>query len=227
MKIKIAVATAMIAMVACNPAEKKEPATSTTPSEKATETRPDLVQLGMKESSDPHGLMVGDRVPAITYTTASDDEMKLEDLYRDQPLVVIFYRGYWCPACSKHLSEFAERAVEIEDAGAKIVAITPESYGNVDTTIARTGIEFTVISDVDGTLMKVFDVQFDVTEDYQSKVEKNYGTSLTENSATQDAVLPVPATFIIDTTGVVVYRQFNPDYKKRASMDEILSNLPD
>lgn len=228
MKINCTIFIFLIILSSCSSAtEKNEHSTHPEVSRTIESTESSNSSFGMESNHTPQGLAVGDRIPSITFRNASNDEILFEELYRNQPLVVIFYRGHWCPACNKHLSEFAERAVEIEESGAEIVAITPESYENADTTIAKTGIDFTVISDVDGSIMKSFDVQFDVTEEYQVKVEENYATSLIENSATQSAVLPVPATFIIDTTGTVVYRQFNPDYKERASMDEILNNLPE
>lgn len=158
--------------------------------------------------------------------SSESEEISLESLYRDKSLVVIFYRGYWCPACSRHLSEFAERAIEIENAGAQIIAVTPETYENAEKTIDNTGIDFTVISDADGSVMSAFDVLFDVTDDYNEMIEDKLNASIREINGNKDATLPVPATFIIDTKGKIVYRQFNPDYKQRASVNDILENLP-
>jgi peroxiredoxin len=225
MKKMFLILTTSLLIAACsdNKSNQKENDQKT---DTSTSQKLDLTQFGINKNSKPKGLSVGDHVPMITMMSSNSEEISLESLYREQPLVVIFYRGYWCPVCSQHLSEFAERAIEIEKAGAQIIAVTPETYENTEKTVNKTGVDFTIISDADGSVMKAFDVQFDVTDDYYEMIEANLHASIRETNANNQASLPVPATFIIDTNGKLVYTQFNPDYKQRASVDDILKNLP-
>jgi len=74
--------------------------------------------------------------------------------------------------------------------------------------------------------MKAFDVNYNVTNEYQSMIADKLNASIAETNATKEAVLPVPATYIIDTKGKIIYKQFNPNYKVRASIEDILNNLP-
>lgn len=187
----------------------------------------DYKAFGMEEDNLPDGLKVGDNAPQIVFTMPDDTRMSLKGLYEKQPVVIIFYRGYWCPVCIKHLSEFAEEAKEIEAKGARLVAITSESYDNVKTTKEETGADFTIISDTDGKVMEAFDVDFKVREDYQGMIQERVDASIAKTNATGEAVLPVPATYIIDTNGKIVYRQFNPNYRERASLQEIIDHLPE
>lgn len=186
----------------------------------------DYASVGMDTTSIPKGLNVGDKAPEITFTTVDDKKETLASYYEKQPIVVIFYRGYWCPVCNKHLSEFAKKATEIEVAGAKLIAISSESSENVEKTKKQTGANFTIISDADGSIMKAFDVNFKVTNDYQAMIQDKLHASIAETNANKKPELPVPATFIINKSGKVVFKQFNPDYKLRASVDDILNNLP-
>ena len=200
--------------------------TMTTEDVAVADDKPDYAGFGMDESDLPQGLKVGDMAPNVVMTTADNKKVNLADLYAKEPVVVIFYRAYWCPVCAKHLAEFAEKAKDIEAKGVNLVAITPETYENVDKTKDETGANFTIISDTDGSIMKAFDVDFKVTQDYQAMIGDKLNASVAETNATGKAVLPVPATYIIDTNGKIVYRQFNPDYKERASVQEILDNVP-
>ncbi len=230
MNYKLPIAILSLCLLACNPAQQTEtdqpPSSTEIADESGSEIQqPDIKKLGMNDN--PDGLAVGDRVPQINYQTETGEEMPFAELYQNQPLVLIFYRGFWCPACNKHLAEISDRANEIEQAGAKIVAITAESYESADQTIDNTGVDFTVISDKDGSLMRAFDVRFEVTEEYQDIVVENYGTTLSDISSIDEVVLPVPATYIINPDGEIVYKHFNPDYKQRASVDDILGNLPE
>ncbi|MFZ2285305.1 MAG: peroxiredoxin-like family protein [Lutibacter sp.] len=186
----------------------------------------DYSAYGMDPEYLPKGLAIGSDAPQIVFTTVENEKVKLEDLYKNQPLVIIFYRGFWCPVCNKHLSDFATRAKEIEAKGAKLIAISSESYENIVQTRDKTNAEFTIISDVDGSIMKAFDVNYKVTSAYQAIIAEKLNTSISETNATKEAVLPVPATYIIDTYGKIVYKQFDPNYKVRASIEDILNNLP-
>lgn len=186
----------------------------------------DYASIGMDTTSIPIGLNVGENAPEITFTTANNKKEKLSSYYEKQPVVIIFYRGYWCPVCNKHLTEFAEKAKQIEAYGAKLIAISSESYDNVAKTKEQTGANFTIISDADGSIRKAFDVNFKVTDEYQEMIQDKLKASITETNANKQAELPVPATFIIDKSGKIVFKQFNPDYKVRASVENILNNLP-
>lgn len=191
-----------------------------------TEPSIDYSSIGIDTTSIPKGLNVGDNAPEITFTTAENKKETLVSYYQKQPVVIIFYRGYWCPVCNKHLTEFTQKAKQIEAAGAKLIAISSESYDNVAKTKKQTGANFTIISDADGSIRKAFDVNFKVTEEYQAMIHDKLKASIAETNANKQAELPVPATFIIDKTGKIVYKQFNPDYKIRASVEDILNNLP-
>jgi len=186
----------------------------------------DYSSIGMDTTSIPKGLNVGDNAPELTFTTVENKKETLASYYDKQPVVIIFYRGYWCPVCNKHLTEFAQKAKDIEVAGAKLIAITSESYDNVAKTKKQTGANFTIISDADGSIRKAFDVNFKVTEEYQAMIQDNLKASIKKTNANKQAELPVPDTFIIDTSGKIVYKQFKPDYKIIASVEDILNNLP-
>lgn len=186
----------------------------------------DYSAYGMDPEYLPKGLEIGANAPKIVFTTAENEKVKLEDLYKNQTIVIIFYRGFWCPVCNKHLSEFATRAKEIEAKGAKLIAISSESYENIVQTRDKTNANFTIFSDVDGSIMKAFDVNYKVTSAYQAIIAEKLNASISETNATKEAILPVPATYIIDTNGKIVYKQFNPNYKIRASIEDIINNLP-
>ncbi|MDB5134255.1 MAG: resA 2, partial [Mucilaginibacter sp.] len=54
---------------------------------------------------------------------------------------------------------------------------------------------------------------------------KNYGVDLERNNGNKDHVLPVPATYVIDHSGKIIYVHFDKDYTKRASVSSILTAL--
>ena len=187
----------------------------------------DYASFGMVDTDIPKGLEVGDIAPDVSFPADEDDKRYLPNVYKNQPVVIIFYRGYWCPACNKYLSELNSRVKEIEAKGAKVIAFTPETNENIVQTRKKSGLGIAVYSDTDGSIMKAFDVDYAVTEDYQNKIQEKLNTSIKETNNSETAVLPVPATFIINKEGKIVYKHFDPDYHNRASVDDILANIPE
>jgi peroxiredoxin len=75
--------------------------------------------------------------------------------------------------------------------------------------------------------MEKFKVAFQVKDDYQKKIQKMFSTGIAESNNQENAQLPVPATFIINSEQEIVARQFDVNYKKRASVKWMLENLPE
>ena len=72
--------------------------------------------------------------------------------------------------------------------------------------------------------MKAYDVEFEVPENTLTRY-RNAGLDIEKNNGANGKYLPIPAVFIIDKESTVIYRFFEPDYKKRPSVKELLDNL--
>ena len=140
-------------------------------------------------------------------------------------MCIFFYRGYWCGICKRSLEEFQSEFSSLSSAGVQVVAVAPEVESNIAKTVNQNNLEFSVISDSDNSIMKKYNVAFDVTPAYQDKVIKYFQTTLQEINGQNDAVLPIPATYLIDTNGKIKYVHFDIDYSKRATVKDILAKL--
>jgi len=107
----------------------------------------------------------------------------------------------------------------------KLIAITPEGEEGMTETKDNSKATFTIVSDTDGSIVKAFDVDYKVTDVYVDKVNEMLKVSIPENNASGKAELPVPATYIINKEETIIYAHFDPDYKKRASIVDILAAL--
>ena len=174
----------------------------------------------------PSGLLPGAIAPEFTAQDAYGKNIMLKNELKNGPVVIIFYRGEWCPVCNRYLSNFQDSLSYVEATGATVLAITPEVPASANKMIEKTGATFTVIPDPTEKIMTDYKVIFQVTEAYQQKIRNALEADIASNNAKKDAKLPVPATFIINKEGIIVYRQFNLDYHIRASVKEILDNIP-
>lgn len=176
------------------------------------------------ETVYPEGLKPGDMAPSFKANDQAGQTVSLKEALKKGPVVLLFYRGQWCPYCNKQLSHFNDSLGLIKEKGALVFAITPETADNIRKTIGKTKASFPVIGDQDMAIMRAYKVNFSVDDKTVARY-KGYGIDFNEANGANGANLPVPATYIIGTDGKIKYAFFNTDYRKRASVKDILDNL--
>lgn len=172
----------------------------------------------------PEGLRVGDAAPVFTAKDQNGKTVNLKQALKNGPVVMLFYRGQWCPFCNKQLSHFSDSLQMLIAKGAAVLAITPETEENVKKTVEKTKSSFPILEDEGMAIMKMYKVNFAVDENTITKY-KGYGIDFDKANGGNGANLPVPATYIIGKDGIVKYVFFNTDYRKRASVQDIINNL--
>ncbi len=175
-------------------------------------------------SAYPQGLKVGEIAPQLTGIDQNGKKINLKEILEKGEVVLVFYRGQWCPYCNKELSAINDELQTINTKGATVIAITPETAENINKTIEKTNVLFSIIQDDGLTIMKNYKVNFTVDEVTLTKY-KNYGIDFEKVNGSNGSNLPIPATYIIDKNGKIKYVFFDPDYKKRASVKDIIENL--
>ena len=170
------------------------------------------------------GLRVGATVPDVTLVTEDGQDVQLASLYAEQPLVVVFYRGGWCPFCRKALRDWRTEVDEVSHLGARFVAITPEAPDFIQQTKTQNDLDYTVLGDPDHAAARAFEVADILGEDAIANYKAN-GVDLANRNADGAWELPAPGTFIVDTDGVVRYAFADWNYKKRASPEDVIEAL--
>jgi thiol-disulfide isomerase/thioredoxin len=86
----------------------------------------------------PKGLMKGDKAPDFEVKDISGNLIKLSEKLKAGPVILVFYRGQWCPHCNKYLSHMEDSLKMIQAKGASVIAVSPETYEGVKQTIKKT-----------------------------------------------------------------------------------------
>lgn len=180
--------------------------------------------MGLLAQPYPKGLAIGDKAPDFTGKDSKGNAFTLATQLKKGEVVLIFYRGQWCPFCNKQLSSLNDSLQAIVSKGAMLVAVTPETVDNVDKTISKTKASFPIISDSDLKIMKSYQVDFSVEQATQDRYKK-FGIDFAVANGSNGANLPVPATYVIGKDGKIKYVFFNPDYRLRPSVKEIVEHL--
>jgi peroxiredoxin len=184
------------------------------------------VTLVNAQDKKPEGLFINSKAPEFSVKDQNGKQVNLKELRKKGPVVLVFYRGNWCPYCNKELKRFEDSLQLIKDKGAELIAISPETQEGITKTVEKTKAAYSVISDSDAKIIKAYDVAYKVDEKTLARYKSfDIDLSVTNGQNPKNTLLPVPALFIISKEGTVKYRYFNEDYKKRPSVKEILDNL--
>lgn len=169
-------------------------------------------------------LRVGDAFPDFLLPDADGKLVARDDLLAHGPFVVTFFRGSWCPYCAIQLAALEEALPRIATAGARLAAVTPETGGRTSEAKARHDAHYEILSDVDSGLGMACGVVFRAPEPYR-RLLASRGVDLAARQGHDGWFLPVPATFVVDRTGIVRWAFMDIDFTHRAEPDDIVAAL--
>lgn len=177
-----------------------------------------------KYAKETKPLQAGAAIPDITLKNAEGKDVKLSSLHQNGPVVLVFFRGGWCPICTRHTSALIKSHPQIKELGAELVGISPDSTESSKENVTKNSIPFPILSDSDVAAAKAFGLAFRVDDDTLVKYKK-FGIDLEKASGQQHHTLPVPAVFIIDKSGKIAFAHSDPDYRQRLDVERIISEL--
>ena len=170
------------------------------------------------QATDISPLLVGESFPALEVNAVDGKRVALEAIWNEKPSVVIFYRGGWCPYCTQHLSAIGQSEAEILNQGYQIIAISPDSPENLSATYDKEGLNYQLFSDADGSLAEAVGIAFQAPEKYADFLSEHSG-------AKNEGFLPVPAVFVLDQSGKILFEHIDPNYKSRLEAKLLLAVL--
>jgi peroxiredoxin len=127
-------------------------------------------------------------------------------------LIVTFYHSCGSSLCMVTLRALQKYQKTFESEGAKLLAISPESHESTKTSASKSGAKFPLLSDTNCQIANAFGLTY--------KMEAALPGNL------HPRLLPMTATYVIDTDGTILYKFVNCDHTKRAEPTKILEALP-
>lgn len=167
---------------------------------------------------------VGDIAPDFILRDPRGRNTSLKTALRSGPVVLNFYRGGWCPFCNLELNALQRALPKFKEAGAQLIAISPESPDNSLSTIEKHKLEFSVLSDIQSNVARQYGILYQVPS-YLIPVYEKFGVDIKSHNASDKLELPLPATYVINTNQVIMYAFANEDHTVRADIRDILQIL--
>ena len=151
--------------------------------------------------------MVTENESAPTFTatvgTSDHETFELEDHLGDGPVVLAFFPGAFTPPCSNEMIALQDHLDEFEAAGAKLFGISADSPFSQGAFREEHGIEFDLVSDMDGSVIEAFNLEIEIPD---------LGLHGIANRAV----------YVLDEEGTVTYRWVAEDPTNEPDYDELL-----
>ena len=167
-------------------------------------------------------ILINSTIPDVSLKNIQGEDLALRELAAEQPSILIFYRGGWCPYCSRHMAELQQIESQIVEMGYQILAISVDRPEVLTETLSKQELSYTLLSDSPADAMKAFGIAYRVDDNTVARY-KSIGIDFEENSGYDHHILPAPAVFILDQQGVVKFSYVNPDYKQRINGEVLLA----
>jgi peroxiredoxin len=182
----------------------------------------ELVKFGLADRA----LKIGDLAPAFELPDGEGMLWRSEDLLRSGPLVIMFYRGRWCAYCNAQLSVLQEIHSQIADAGASLVAISPQTQKHSYMTRDMHNLRFPVLSDQGNQVAKKFGLVYRLSPELQAMYE-SIMTKLRGYNSDQSWELPLAAGYVVQSDGKISYARVDADWRKRPEPEDLLQVVND
>jgi peroxiredoxin len=167
----------------------------------------------------PEGLPVGMYAPLFAGQDADGNQIALSEFLKQSTAVVVFVQGMWSRHDRNFLKTLNDSLASVAIAAAQVIVITSEKP-NVLSTMRERYPSFKIISDTDGSMGANYDVQYTVTKAHARRYNLFNRAKLSSNQVAPEK-LPVPAVYIVASSGKVRYRFFSYDRRQRPSVAEL------
>jgi peroxiredoxin len=171
-----------------------------------------------------HTLKVGDLAPQFELPDGDGMLWRSENLLHNGPLAIVFYRGRWCAYCNAQLAALQDVHKQIADAGASLIAISPQTQKHSYMTRDMHKLRFPVLSDAGNQVARKFGLVYRLSPELQA-IYESIMTKLPGYNGDQSWELPLAATYLVQTDGKISYARIDADWRHRPEPEELLQSL--
>lgn len=166
---------------------------------------------------------VGDKFPNSLLKNVNGKSEEISDIITENEYVVVsFYRGSWCTFCNLELIHLNKIYSEFREMYTEVVVISPENIDDSKLLINELGIQLKVLQDVDNNLAKKLGLGFTVPEDLNEIYLTKFNINLKESNNSNDNVLPITATYVINKNSEIIESFIDEDFTNRMEPAEII-----
>jgi peroxiredoxin len=171
-------------------------------------------------------LKVGHLAPEFSLTDLRCKTVSSAELLHRAPLVMVFFRGRWCPYCVAQLEALRDAFPQIEAVGASVIAISPQTPKQMDFMREQHRLCFPLLRDEGNQVAEKFGIAYEVPQEQQELYRRSFVNLPFINGFNREPwTLSIPSTFIVDATGTVRYASVHADFTERDDPETLIGKL--
>jgi peroxiredoxin len=171
-------------------------------------------------------LPVGSKAPEFQLQDHDGKTVSSSDLLAKGRLVLCFIRGRWCPFCVGQMEAMNLILPLIEQAGGTLAAISPQTVKQSFFMRDQHKLRFPLLSDTGNNVARQLGLTYRVPDEQKAVYQRAF-VNLPFVNGDDSWELPIPATYIIERDGTVLYASANEDYTERPEPADIVRALAD
>jgi peroxiredoxin len=178
------------------------------------------------EAAEP--LQAGAAAPVFTVYDLNGEAVRFDPAKIDRPLLLITFRGGWCPYCNAQLAGLRGVLPQIRRGGVDVWFLSgdrPEllfASLQQDTQESIEGLDYRILSDANMQAAAALGIAYHVPDDTH-EVYESRGRDMGDSSIALHTALPLPAVFMIGPDGRIAFSYSNPDIRVRLPADDVLA----
>lgn len=173
---------------------------------------------------EENSIQIGELMPEFSLINAYGKKISSTDILKKGKIILAFYRGSWCPYCNLELKFLQDNISKIKGKKSVLVAISPQSPDYSLTMVEKNNLEFEMLTDHNNDFAKKLGIVFQL-QDFVLPYYQNLGIDLSVFNKNNENTLPVPAVFVVDENGKVVYKFLDVNYMNRINVEELIQAL--
>ena len=169
----------------------------------------------------PEGLFLGSKAPDFKTVDQFDRSLHLREFAKKKPVLLLFYRGYWCPHCTRLLTRLQDSLSYFTEKGVTVVAVSPESKESQLKTLEKTKAGFSLVQDSSLLISQLYDVNYFLSDNQLARYRSG-AIDLMKINYPNPTALPVPSLYVIGKDYTITYRFFDPEHKRKINVAELI-----
>ena len=165
-------------------------------------------------------LQARETAPDFGFIDHSNQHNSLYKLLRQGPVVINFFRGFWCMYCKSEFEAFTSIQSELESLGCQYLAVSPQKVGSEMSSAEH----YEVIFDRNNQIAEMFGIVYTLGE-AEIELFQSWNLKIDEVNESKDWTLPIPATYIIAPDRTVAYKFADVDIRSRCCPEQLIEEL--
>lgn len=157
-------------------------------------------------------LQVGKQLPSFKVNDVDGNAISSSS-FHGSPLILMFFRGNWCPLCMAQIKEIVAKYQELSALGAKVALVAPQPEKNTQALAAKFNVSFMFLTDVGNQAAKTLGIE----------MKNGLPSGMELLGYNKDTVYPT--IIITNAKGKIIYNDFTNNYRIRPEPEEFIKVL--